>query len=262
MGYDTFAAIMVVTDTEEAGLRVSLKDLKEVPVEGDAQRYYETFFERGGVRHRVVCARQDEMGMTAAGVLATRLISLFRPRYLIMCGIAAGIDVDETCGMIYGDVVVADMVWNYSNGKFVPSEMADICFGDVGFQARPTVIPQLETIRPYVEAAVASSENQTHVHIGPMATGTAVVATQHIRDRQVLSQYEHTRALDMEAYAVAYAAAHAPAPKPTSIIIKSVCDFADSRKDDRFQKFAACTSAEFAKFLYENFLPDGEDGPV
>ena len=44
-------------------------------------------------------------------------------------------------------------------------------------------------------------------------------------------------------------------PRPIPIIIKSICDFADSRKSDEYQKFAAYTSCEFAKLLYEKFLP-------
>lgn len=44
-------------------------------------------------------------------------------------------------------------------------------------------------------------------------------------------------------------------PRPIPIIIKSVCDFADSRKSDEYQKFAAYTSCEFAKLLYEKILP-------
>lgn len=59
----------------------------------------------------------------------------------------------------------------------------------------------------------------------------------------------------MESYAVVYAAENATLPRPIPIIIKSVCDFADSKKSDEYQKFAAYTSCEFAKLLYEKFLP-------
>lgn len=59
----------------------------------------------------------------------------------------------------------------------------------------------------------------------------------------------------MESYAVVYAANHASEPRPMPIIIKSVCNFADNEKSDDFQLFAACTSCEFAKFLYEKILP-------
>lgn len=43
-------------------------------------------------------------------------------------------------------------------------------------------------ILPYVEAAAASPENQCHVHIGPMACGTSVVANRDVLEKQVRSQ--------------------------------------------------------------------------
>jgi nucleoside phosphorylase len=51
-----------------------------------------------------------------------------------------------------------------------------------------------------------------------------------------------------------YAIKEAPVPRPKGLIIKSVCDYADEEKSDQYQKFAAFTSAQFAKLLYEKFL--------
>lgn len=172
-----------------------------------------------------------------------------------MVGIAAGIAGDDMAEQIYGDVNVADLVWNYAAGKFVPTERADIQYGNVGFIPRPTMIRMRDEVRPYVEAAAASPENQCHIHIGPMACGTAVVANREVLEKQVRSQLRGTVALDMESYAVAYAAENAAEPRPVPLIIKSVCDYADARKSDQYQKFAAFTSCEFAKLLYEKFLP-------
>ena len=83
----------------------------------------------------------------------------------------------------------------------------------------------------------------------------ATIANSEILNKQIRSQFQHTAGLDMEAYAVAYAAENAIEPKPDAIIVKSVCDYADSRKSDKYQKFAAYTSSEFAKLLFEKFLP-------
>lgn len=52
-----------------------------------------------------------------------------------------------------------------------------------------------------------------------------------------------------------YAAEHATQPRPTPIIAKSVCDYADSRKSDQYQKFAAFTSCQFTQLLFEKHLP-------
>ena len=75
-----------------------------------------------------------------------------------------------------------------------------------------------------------------------------------MQEKQIHSQYSNTAALDMESYAVMYAVNNAPAPKPKGVIIKSVCDYADEEKSDQYQRFAAFTSAQFAKLLYEKFL--------
>jgi nucleoside phosphorylase len=56
--------------------------------------------------------------------------------------------------------------------------------------------------------------------------------------------------LEMEAYAIFQAAHLAREPRPKVLIAKSVSDFANSRKNDDAQQYAAFTSA---RFIYEFF---------
>ena len=252
--FDYYVALITVTETEEAGLRYMYNDWKELVLDGDDQKYYETSFERDGKRLKVVTARQSEMGMTAAGVLTMKMIASFRPKYVIMVGIAAGIAYKNAVDQLYGDIVVPNVVWDYSSGKFVPAHRANVTFGGLGFIPRPRSINIDETILEAVARAMESDENECHIHIGPMACGTTVVANSEVVEKQVHSQYSNTAALDMESYAVMYATKAAPAPKPMGIVIKSVCDYANEEKSDQYQKFAAFTSAQFSKLLYEKFL--------
>ena len=92
-----------------------------------------------------------------------------------------------------------------------------------------------------------------------MACGSTVVASRELLEKQVYSQYQHTAGLDMESYAVVYAANHSSDPKPIPIIVKSVCDYADSHKSDNYQRFAAYTSCDYAKYLYEKVLSMEDD---
>ena len=252
--YDYHVALIVATATEEAGLRHMYEIWKPIVLMGDEQRYYETSFERGGKTFKVVAARQSEMGMTAAGVLTMKMISLFCPKYVIMVGIAAGVAKQNLEEQIYGDVIVPDVVWDYSSGKFVSSQKANMSYGGVGFVPRPHFINTDEAILAAVERAMESPKNECHVHIGPMACGSTVVANSEVVEKQIHSQYSNTAALDMESYAVMYAVREAPAPKPRGLVIKSVCDYANEEKSDQYQRFAAFTSAQFAKLLYEEFL--------
>jgi nucleoside phosphorylase len=56
----------------------------------------------------------------------------------------------------------------------------------------------------------------------------------------------------MEAYAVFDSAEESPLPRPSAFSLKCVSDFADSRNDDRFQRYAAChTAAECLRSFVE-----------
>ena len=255
MNERVFAAYIYVTQTEHDAV-VRMYDWEVKTFEGDDQEYMEAEMLKDGHTVKVVAARQDEMGMTAAATLSMKLIERYRPKYLIMPGIAAGTGEEGPDDQLYGDVILADAVWNYSNGKYVSPEEADIRFGEVGFLPRPTFVNIDEKLFPYFQQAVDTDEHQCHVHIGYMASGSTVVANRMVLEKQIQSQYEQTCGLEMESYGVAYAAQHCTEPHPYPIIAKSVCDFADARKSDQYQKFAAYTSCEFLKYLCEKILPE------
>lgn len=249
--YQTFAALIYVTDTEEEAVQ-RMYEWEELRIEGDDQLYYQAISASEG--NKIIAARQDEMGMTAAATLTMKLIEQFRPKYVIMPGIAAGTLEESNELQMFGDVVLADMVWNYSNGKYVPKDNASIVFGEIGFLPRPTVAKIDESLYPYFEKAINSAKNEAHVHIGAMASGSTVVANKAILDKQIKGQFGDTKGLEMEGYGVVYAANHATEPRPKAIIAKSVCDFADNRKSDLYQKFAAYTSCEFIKLMLNEIL--------
>lgn len=248
--YEAFASLIYVTDTEEEAV-MRMYEWKKFTIDGDMQIYYEASDTSKG---RIIAARQDEMGMTASATLTMKLVEHFRPKYVIMPGIAAGALDESNETQMYGDVILADMVWNYSNGKYVSKDKAQIVFGEVGFLPRPTSVSVDKSLLEYFNKAVNSAHNETHVLIGAMASGSAVVANRLILEKQIKGQFNSTKGLEMEGYGVAYAASHATEPRPKAIIAKSVCDFADSRKSDMYQKFAAYTSCEFVKLMLDEIL--------
>lgn len=251
MDYDYYAAIVTAVKIENDSV-MRLYDDWYVVKKTDGKVYYETCFERGSKRFKIVTAQQDEMGMTAASNLCSKMIELFRPRYLIMTGIAAGIGDEQ----IYGDVIIPDVIWNYSSGKFVSADIADITFGNIGFKPRPVAIELDKDILEIIKSLQTNPDNEFHIHIGPMACGNSVVANRDVVNKQIHSLFPKTVGLDMESYSVFYCAEHSTSPKPKAIVIKSICDYADSQKSDQYQKFAAYTSSQFAKMLIEKYLPE------
>ncbi len=252
--YQSYAAILYVTDTEKQAI-MRMFDWKDLSVPGDCQEYKEAFLEKNGQKLRILSARQDEMGMTASATLTMKMIHLFVPEYVIMPGIAAGTgNIIDSAGQEYGDVLLANAVWNYSNGKYVSPHEAEIVFGEIGFKPRPTSVTISGDYMRTIMEHIKTGQNEFYVHCGPLASGTAVVANKSLMKKQVIDSFADTKGVEMEGYGVAYAVSHAPDPRPHAIIAKSICDFADERKDDKYQKFAAYTSCGFVKDLLENVL--------
>jgi nucleoside phosphorylase len=62
--------------------------------------------------------------------------------------------------------------------------------------------------------------------------------------------------IEMEAYGLYAAAAQSGSPRPTAFALKSVCDFADEQKDDKWQAYAAYTSAEIFRTFAERYFTE------
>ena len=250
--YGCTAAILTAVEIETRGIKHAFDGWKHVSIKGDDQNYYKTSFIRDGREHEIITAQQNVMGMNAATMLASKVIYSFRPKYVLMCGIAAGV-ADEAIEL-YGDVIVPDLIWDYSTGKYVGPDESEIRFGDVGFLPRPIAVKPDPEALEVVKSTIGDPGNEFHVHIGPMACGSSVVANSEMVDRQIKAMYPNSVGLDMESYSICYAAEACSTPRPRALVIKSICDYANSEKSDKFQRFAAYTSSGYAKYLLEEKL--------
>ena len=246
------AAIITAVKVETDSVMRLYDNWEKISVPGDSQEYYSATFTRSGKEQRIITAQQNVMGMTAATMLSGKLIARFRPEYLIMCGIAACIGHENE--HFYGDIIIPDKVWDCSSGKFTAPGKPAITFGNIGFLPRPVALSLDDSILETVRKLQGNCEFQ--LAIAPMACGSSVVANRAIVERQIESFMPETVGLDMESYGVFYAARNASHPRPKAIVIKGICDYADSEKTDKYQKFAAYNSSMFTKFLLENFLTD------
>jgi nucleoside phosphorylase len=86
--------------------------------------------------------------------------------------------------------------------------------------------------------------------VGPSATGSAVIADTSVFYELRKTQHRATIGLEMEAYGVYCAVRRATRPRPIVFSAKGVCDHATFLKDDKYQKYAAYTSASIvSEFL-------------
>jgi nucleoside phosphorylase len=224
------------------------------------------------VKVLLICANQ--MGMTAAACLASKVIYRFNPILIAMCGIAAGIS-----GNI-GDIMIPDIVWDYGSGKntleiiknadgtktttekFVPYRFPITIRQDLISQA--IRLSKESTINADIynksnEITFAKKSSVLEAHVGPFVSGSAVIANDKVLE-QIKSQDGKLIGFDMEAFAIAYAASVSDlTPQPISIIVKSISDFGNMKKKhpdkNKHQEYAAFTSAAYLHYLIVN-TPD------
>ena len=231
-------------------------DWKEHQIGGDDAIYFSTEGQVDGEKVRLIAASAVEVGMPASTALCMKVIDNFRPRYLAMVGIAAGVDGS------FGDILVADQCWDYGSGK-VRSDPSGSNFSPAprSIQLHPKILYMVNVMQmePELLDRIRSSWNgeegpsKLRLRVGGIASGASV-----IESREVINGVaKHNRKLlgiEMESYGVFLAAKVAREPRPIPIVIKSICDFGDPNKNDDYQRYAGHTSARFLYELATRFL--------
>jgi nucleoside phosphorylase/CheY-like chemotaxis protein len=249
--YD-FAVITAVEKEYRSLLNLDLK-WQPISVSKDPTRYMEATIHGKDRDYKVILARQLQMGMPAASVLSMKLIMNFKPKYICILGIAAG----KRDRVNLGDILIAAESWDYGSGKI----KEDSSKSNFLFESEPHQISIDSGLKElfshdYSEILykirhdwnkTSSKEivNDIRVHIGPLASGAAVIQHEDIVHSFIDPQNRKLIGIDMETYAVYYAAMNCHQPKPLFFSIKSVCDFADKEKNDDYQSYAAYVSAQF-----------------
>lgn len=199
---------------------------------------------------RIIGTTSTSMGLTAAAIATTQLIMKFKPRIVVMVGIAAG---TPSGGKQFGDVLTADPSVDYNSGKIIFEN------GVRKFQPDPYPIglnPRLRSVlhryrgnHPVFEK-IRSRWSQPHpskatrLHVGPLGAADQVIDDPN-RITEIQTNWRKLIGIEMETYGVYRAVDEAPEPKPRAVSFKSICDFA-AEKTDSWQEYAAFTAAEFA----------------
>lgn len=254
------------------------EDWKEIYIPNDK---YNTYYEKiitgsQGNKCRIVVAYQHQMASTASSALTTKVIYNFRPKYLFMTGIAAGIDPDEVA---LGDVLVASEVWDGASGKHKDvkknnDENTELdgkdkiisCFLpdprhlaiDAALLTIVNRLKEYDQLKDTITAKYREYDQKKRtpisIHVGPMASVPAVIASEEPLEL-LQKQSRKLLGIEMESYGMFYAAVNSIDPRPVFIgSFKSASDYATKAKDDNYQDYASFTSASFLKYLIQNEL--------
>ena len=203
-----------------------------------------------GERLRVVSTTATSMGLTAAAIATTQLVLQYRPRMVIMVGIAAGTKGGDKQ---FGDVLVADPSVDYSSGKVAESDGIREFLPDpypIGLNPRLRSLLKKYHDRHNVFSVIrdrwtgATPPKRNRLHLGPLGAADQVIDDAS-RVEEIQRNWRKLIGVEMETYGVYRACYEAPEPKPRFVSFKAVCDFA-AEKNDSWQSYAAFTAAEFA----------------
>lgn len=212
--------------------------------------------QQSGIVLRVAAGFCARMGPVAATILATKAMLQLRPRMVIMAGICAGIPGKADIG----DVVAADISWDWQSGKFVDK------LGSEAFQIAPHQLViddatrnQLILLKRDAEFwnslavdAIKAKAQLPKLILGPMATGSSVLADARVTERIKENQHKNVVGLDMETYGV-FAAVDSCDPTVKVLSLKAVCDKGDLKKSDVHQPYASFVSAATVMRFLERY---------
>lgn len=198
----------------------------------------------------VVVTLLPDMGNTSAAVRTTQCIQHLRPQFVLMVGIAGGIK-----GKVkLGDVVVSNQIIYFEQTKETPSGAEQrIKEGSVDFFLLDRAMnfdADWDTLRREERSSIPVSAGIPHVRFGPIACGEKVIADDY-RASELKRFHSKLLAIEMESFGVATAAAHSES-RPRFIAVRGISDYADDKKNDDFQEYAADNAAAYTIGLLQS----------
>jgi nucleoside phosphorylase len=225
--------LLAALEEEREALRRKLPPLAKLPPSGEAVHVYYagdfpvSFSDGREGSYRVILLSVGGMGRVKAADVAGAAINRWRPRFVVLVGIAGGI---ASADVRLGDVLVADQIVDYELQKLRsdgPRRRYEVHQADARLLAAASNLDTtwtelIETPRP-VEGAPSR-------FIGPIATGDKVIAATGALT-EYLREWPKLIGVEMEAGGAARAA-HGSARKPGFFMVRSVSDLADAAQED------------------------------
>lgn len=249
---ETDVAILVALDKELDSVLNAKGNWESQQFPDDIRTYYRSTTPAGV---SVVAARSSGMGQLSAALLARDVIAHFHPKKIILVGIAAGIGGEVSLG----DLVISDQVVDYELGKVTDRgtmprwsvHRSDALLRERLLDYKDTT--WLDTIaEPRPDGRL---KNRPVIHTGVVLSGNKVIADSQAAG-SLNAIWTRAVALEMEAAGIA-AALHQSANPIAFVMVKGICDHANSSKNDEWQKYAADIAAAFTiSFIHDRLTSD------
>ncbi len=256
---DTTTDVVIITALKKEEEAVLRHLGPGVPVVTKSRQYHRLSIESddGARDYDAVLLSLPGMGNVQAAIATTQAIDVWDPGLVLLCGITAGIsdEVPTWNSKWLGDLLIADQVLAYEPGKLVDGEVQR------RYEVLRPAFHLLEASRnlPVETWALSakrarpdgsSSRVLPKVHTGVVASGEKVIADAGFAD-ELKSDWSQLAGIEMEGYGTALATYQAETA-PAMLLVKGICDWADSDKNDDWQEYAADIAATFVSALLKN----------
>ncbi len=246
--------IVTALEEERDALHVLLPDIRRLPPGAEDPRVYHrcdlhvTFSDGQRGIYRLATLSLAKMGRLNAATATADAIRRWRPRFVLLVGIAGGVPAQDAA---LGDVLVSDQVVDYELQKLLPDGP------DVRYEVHRADQRLLEAAADFPDPGWSAlplprrpRKGQPTRLIGPIATGDKVDAA------GVLNRYRGAWpkliGIEMEAGGAA-SAAFQSAHRPGFFMIRGVSDLANPDKDSatvgRWRAYACAVAAGYAVAL-------------
>jgi nucleoside phosphorylase len=255
-GQSEIVDFVIVTALEEErdALHALLPDLRRLdPSEHDTRVYFGcdlpvTFPGGRSGTYRVATLSLAKMGRVNAATATADAIRRWRPRFVLLVGIAGGLNAR---GVSLGDVLVSDQVVDYELQKLRPDGP------EVRYQVHRADQRLLEAAANFPDPGWAdiatprpSPDGRPKRQIGPIATGDKVDAAGVVN--RYRGAWPELSGIEMESGGAATAAFQS-ALRPGFFMVRGVSDLADADKDSvsvgRWRQYACAVAAYYAVAL-------------
>lgn len=190
----------------------------------------------------VICTTILGMGQLNAAIAVKKAVDHYDVNKVVLTGICGGIDKE----MNYGDIIISDQIvdyelakiqqdgvqvrWNVYRGDFELVQGMKMFKSDAWFSYLKKVFPNIEVEKP-------------NVYSGIVLSGNKVIANNE-EVKKFKETWRKALAVEMEASGIA-ATLFQMKNAPSFVMVKSICDFADSEKNDDWQEYASYVAAVF-----------------
>jgi nucleoside phosphorylase len=242
-----FGIITALPEERDAVL-AQLDGYRELDKDGsDTSTYYEAIVQtrrQDGARYRVIVVCCPGYGPEIAVATAAAMLTRWRPRHLMLVGIALGLKGEAS----HGDVMVADQVADYLLGKKeggkkrITNWKGHLAGASLFESARalgPAWVEAIKTKRP--------GEGAPKVVVGTVASGGDVVLDDELL-AEFRSMWLKLVGVEMESGGTA-TAAHHRVNKPEFLMIKAVSDHGKDKQEAEvllWREYAFGVAAAFA----------------